>query len=116
MEYKLSIVSICPDESRAVINALAEQFGAGQDNMSVKLIDQKGDVWWGCHSWWKQEDYAFFKSEIASSSNSETQASLNSLIESVVEEGEPHEHWIATLSKHNLKQVMYDLDGNEVLD
>lgn len=43
MEYKLSIVSICPDESRAVISALAEQFGAGQDNMSVKLIDQNGD-------------------------------------------------------------------------
>lgn len=116
MSFNLSIVSICPNEHRFIINQLAESLGAGENNMSVKLIDKDGVIWWGCHAWWKQEDYAFFKSKIASSSNSETQASLNSLIESVVEEGEPHEHWIATLSKHNLKQVMYDLDGNEVLD
>lgn len=116
MGYKLSIVSICPDASRAVINSLAEQYGAGQDNMSVKLIDQKGDVWWGCHSWWKQEDYDVFKNEVVTSSSIEIQDALKRLIESVDDGGDPYAHWTSTLEAHNLKQAQYDKDGNQLID
>ena len=106
MSFNLSIVNICKDEHRAAINQLAESFNTGENNMSVKLIDKDGGIWWGCHAWWKQEDCDFFKNEIQSSSGY--------LIESVAEGGDPYKHWVATLSKNNLRQIMYDLDGNEL--
>lgn len=54
-EYTLSVVQICPDQYKDSANALAEAAGYGPNNLSVKLTDTHGSVWWGCHAWWIPE-------------------------------------------------------------
>lgn len=58
--YTLSVVSIAPEQYKDVINAIAEAYGCGPNNLSVKLQDASGAIYWGCHSWWNVDDYAEF--------------------------------------------------------
>ena len=56
--FNLSVVNIIPDEHKEAVNQVAALYGCGENNLSVKLIDSKNSIYWGCHSWWKPEDYA----------------------------------------------------------
>ena len=58
--FNLSVVNIVPDAHKDAINQIAELYDCGENNLSVKLIDSTGAIYWGCHSWWKPEDYAVF--------------------------------------------------------
>jgi len=58
--YTLSVVNIAPEQYKDVINAIAEAYGCGTNNLSVKLQDASGAIYWGCHSWWNVDDYAEF--------------------------------------------------------
>ena len=66
MKFNLSVVNIIPDAYKDAINQIAELYGCGENNLSVKLIDSNGAIYWGCHSWWKPEDYAIFSGAIFS--------------------------------------------------
>lgn len=44
----------------AVVGAILALVLSGENNLFVKLADSNGAVYWGCHSWWKPEDYATF--------------------------------------------------------
>ena len=97
--FNLSVVNIIPDEHREAVNQIAALFGCGENNLSVKLIDSNGAVYWGCHSWWKPEDYAVFsdaelRSQIVPS---ELQPSLEFLYERLMLDDDAQENWTTAL-------------------
>ena len=100
MKFNLSVVNIIPDAHKDAINQIAELYGCGSNNLSVKLQDTDGNIYWGCHSWWKPEDYAQF-SDVdlrAQIIPSELLPSLEFLYERLVLDGDSQENWQASLS------------------
>ena len=97
--FNLSVVNIIPDAHKDAINQIAELYGCGENNLSVKLIDSTGAVYWGCHSWWKPEDYAVFSdAELrAQIIPAELQPSLEFLYERLMLDGDAQENWQAAL-------------------
>ena len=104
MSYNLSVVNIVPDAHKDALNQIAELYGCGENNLSVKLIDSNGAVYWGCHSWWKPEDYAVFSdAELrAQIVPTELQPSLEFLYERLMLDGDAQENWQAVLSELGL--------------
>ena len=100
----LSVVNIIPDAHKDAINQIAEIYGCGENNLSVKLIDSNGAVYWGCHSWWKPEDYAVFSDEElrAQIVPIELQPSLEFLYERLMLDGNAQENWQAVLGELGL--------------
>ena len=105
--FNLSVVNIIPDTHKDAVNQIAELCGCSENNLSVKLIDSNGAIYWGCHSWWKPEDYALF-------SNPDLRAqvvppdllpSLEFLYERLVLDGDGQENWQAVLSDLGLSLV-----------
>ena len=45
--FNLSVVNIIPDAQKDAINQIAELYDCGENNLSVKLIDSNGAVYWG---------------------------------------------------------------------
>ena len=104
--FNLSVVNIIPDEHREAVNQVAALYGCGDNNLSVKLQGVDG-IYWGCHSWWKPEDYALF-------SDAELRAqvvppdllpSLEFLYERLVLDGDSQENWQAALDELGLSIV-----------
>ncbi len=108
MKFNLSVVNIIPDAHKDAINQIAEIYGCGENNLSVKLIDSNGAVYWGCHSWWKPEDYAVFSdAELrAQIVPSELQSSLEFLYERLMLDGDARENWQAALALNGLSEVL----------
>ena len=75
--------------------------------MSVKLQDNNGDLFWGCHAWWKPEDYVLFSDEGLRNLMVpvELRESLNHLYERLSLDGDAQENWQAALDELNLTQV-----------
>ena len=105
--FNLSVVNIIPDAHRVAINAIAEAYGTGSNSMSVKLQGANGNLYWGCHSWWKPEDYAVFSdAELrAQIVPSELQPSLEFLYERLMLDGDSQENWRSALSELGLSLV-----------
>ena len=99
MKFNLSVVNIIPDAHKDAINQIAELYGYGENNLSVKLIDSTGAIYWGCHSWWKPEDYGQFSdAELrAQIVPSELQPSLEFLYEHLMFDGDAQENWQSAL-------------------
>lgn len=109
--FNLSVVNIIPDAHRDSINQIAELYDCGENNLSVKLIDSTGAIYWGCHSWWKPEDYAMFSDDDlrAQIIPVELQPSLEFLYERLVLDGDAQENWQATLSELGLSEVQEEV-------
>ncbi len=107
MKFNLSVVNIIPDAHKDAINQIAELCGCGENNISVKLVDSNGAVYWGCHSWWKPEDYAVFSdAELrAQIVPSELQPSLEFLYERLMFDGDAQENWTTALAELGLSIV-----------
>ena len=105
--FNLSVVSIIPDTHRDAINQIAALYGCGENNLSVKLIDSNGAIYWGCHSWWKPEDYAlFFDDELrAQVVPAELSTALGHLYERLMLDGNSQENWQAALAQLSLSLV-----------
>lgn len=105
--FNLSVVNIIPDAHLVAVNKIAELYGCGPDNVSVKLVDGNGAIYWGCHSWWKPEDYALFSDEglRAQIIPAELAPSLEFLYEWLVLDGDSQENWQAALSELGLSLV-----------
>ena len=101
--FNLSVVNIIPDAHKDAINQIAELCGCGSNNLSVKLQGEDG-IYWGCHSWWKPEDYAVFSdAELrAQIVPSELQPSLEFLYERLMLDDDAQENWTAALSELGL--------------
>lgn len=52
MKFNLSVVNIISDDHKDAINQIAEAYGCGPNNLSVKLQGEDS-IYWGCHSWWQ---------------------------------------------------------------
>lgn len=109
--FNLSVVNIVPDAHLVAVNQIAELYGCGENNLSVKLINSNGAVYWGCHSWWKPEDYAVFSdAELrAQIVPTELQPSLEFLYERLMLDGDPQENWQAALDELNLTKVQEEV-------
>lgn len=106
MNFNLSVVNIVPDAHRDNIDLIAEMYGCGHPNLSVKLQGNDG-IYWGCHSWWKSEDYALFSNEElrAQIVPTELLPSLEFLYERLVLDGDAQENWQAALSELGLSLI-----------
>ena len=102
--FNLSVVNIVPDVHRDAINQIAALYDCGENNLSVKLIDSNGAIYWGCHSWWKPEDYATFTDPDlrALVVPEELAPALEFLYERLVLDGDAQENWQAALSELGL--------------
>ena len=105
--FNLSVVNIVPDAHRDSINQIAELYGCGENNLSVKLVDSSGAVFWGCHSWWKPEDYAQFSDDDlrAQVVPVELAPSFGHLYERLVLDGDAQENWKSALDELGLSLV-----------
>ena len=105
--FNLSVVNIIPDAHKDAINQIAELCGCGPNNLSVKLQGEDG-IYWGCHSWWKPEDYGQFSdAELrAQIVPTELQPSLEFLYERLMLDGDAQENWTAALALHGLSEVL----------
>ncbi len=105
--FNLSVVNIVPDAHRDSINQIAELYGCGENNISVKLVDSNGAIYWGCHSFWKPEDYAQFSDQDLRSQivPIELAPSLEFLYERLVLDGNAQENWQSALDELGLSEV-----------
>lgn len=106
MKFNLSVVNIIPDAHKDAINQIAELYGCGANNLSVKLQGEDG-IYWGCHSWWKPEDYAIFSDDELRQQvvPAELQPSLAFLYERLMLDGSAQENWQAALALNGLSEV-----------
>lgn len=104
--FNLSVVNIIPDEHREAVNQVAALYGCGENNLSVRLQGTDG-IYWGCHSWWKPEDYALFSDEAlrAQIIPAELLPSLGHLYERLVLDGDSQENWQAALGELGLSLI-----------
>jgi len=111
MKFNLSVVNIIPDAHKDAINQIAELYDCGENNLSVKLIDSNGAVFWGCHSWWKPEDYAMFSDDELRQQvvPAELAPALGHLYERLVLDGDAQENWQAALSELGLSEVQEEV-------
>ena len=110
--FNLSVVNIIPDAHKDAVNAIAELYGCGVNNISVKLQDNTGAVFWGCHSWWKSEDYAMFSDDElrAQIIPAELLPSLEFLHERLVLDDVAQENWQQALVEMRLSLVEHTMD------
>ena len=104
--FNLSVVNIVPDAHKDAINQIAEIYGCGSNNLSVELQGEDG-IYWGCHAWWKPEDYAVFSNEELRNQiiPTELQPSLGFLYERLMLNGNAQENWQAALNTMNLQVI-----------
>lgn len=105
--FNLSVVNIVPDAHLVAVNQIAELYGCGENNLSVKLIDSNGAFHCGCHSWWKPEDYALFSDDELRQQvvPTELQPSLEFLYEHLMLDGDAQENWTTALAELGLSLV-----------
>ena len=110
--FNLSVVNIVPDAHKDAINQIAELYDCGPNNLSVKLQDAEGNIFWGCHSWWKPEDYAQFSDEELRQQvvPTELQPSLEHLYERLMLDGSAQENWQAALALNGLSEVLEETE------
>lgn len=106
--FNLSVVNIIPDVHRDAINQIAELYNCGSNNMSVQLQDSSGAIYWGCHSWWKPEDYAMFSDDDlrAQIIPAELAPALEHLYERLMLDGNSQENWQSALDELGLSVVI----------
>ena len=111
MKLNLSVVNIIPDAHKDAVNQIAELYGCGSNNLSVKLQGADG-VYWGCHSWWKPEDYAVFSYDELRQQvvPTELQPALAHLYERLVLDGDAQENWQSALDELGLTLVETEIN------
>lgn len=109
--FNLSVVNIVPDAHKDAVNQIAELYGCGPNNLSVKLKNSAGKVFWGCHSWWKPEDYAMFSDDELRQQvvPAELQPSLGFLYERLMLDGNAQENWQSALDELTLITVQEEV-------
>lgn len=117
MIFNLSIVNIVPESDVENINLLGSVYYIGSGNLSVKLSDNSGNIFYGCHSWWSKEHYFQFtdntiRNKFLSSREFLTQRqiddinlSISNLYERIVLDGVSKENWNAALIELGLFEL-----------
>ena len=115
MKFNLSVVNIVPDAHKDALNEVAELYGCGENNLSVKLIDSTGAIYWGCHSWWNPQDYAVFSDEELRNQvvPDELKPALEHLYERLMLDGDAQENWQSALDELGLTVAETETEINE---
>ena len=110
--FNLSVVNIIPDAYKDAINQIAELYGCGENNLSVKLIDSNGNIFWGCHSWWKPEHYAIFSDDELRQQvvPAELSPAFEFLYERLMLDGNSRENWQSALDELSLTLVETEIN------
>ena len=110
--FNLSVVNIVPDSHKDAINQIAALYGCGENNLSVKLIDSNGAIYWGCHSWWKPDHYAVFSDGGLRQQvfPAELQPALEFLYERLMLDGNSQENWQSALDELELTLVETEIN------
>ena len=110
--FNLSVINIAPDAYKDAVNQIAEAYGCGPDNLSVKLQDAEGNIFWGCHSWWKPEDYALFSDDELRQQvvPAELAPALEYLYERLMLDGDAQENWQSALDELGLTLVETEIN------
>lgn len=117
--HNLSVVNIIPKAYLEPINALAEAYGCGPNNMSVPLCTNGEVTHYGCHSFWRVDDYAEFSSDelrnafisqLDTELQEPMQAAVASLYERTVLNGDAQENWQVALAELGLTQVELNIE------
>lgn len=105
--FNLSVVNIAPDTHVSQINNIAEIYGCGPGNLSIKLVDANGNIYWGCQAAWLPEHYAIFSDETlrAQMIPAELLPSLENLYERLVYNGIGRENFNEALLELGLTEV-----------
>ena len=105
--FNLSVVNIVPNTHKDAINQIAELNDCGENNLSVKLIDSTGAVYWGCHAWWKPEHYALFSDDELRQQvvPAELAPVLEHLYERLMLDGDCQENWQSALGELGLSLI-----------
>ena len=111
MSFNLSVVNIVPDAHKEAVNQIAELYGCGENNLSVKLQGED-DIYWGCHSWWKPEDYALFSDDELRQQvvPAELAPALEHLYERLMLDGSSQENWQSALDELSLTLVETEIN------
>ena len=112
MKFNLSVVNIISDAHKDAVNQIAELYNCGENNLSIKLIDSNGAIYWGCHSWWKPEDYAVFSDEELRNQvvPDELKPALEHLYERLMLDGSSQENWQSALDELSLTLVETEIN------
>ena len=115
MKFNLSVVNIIHNAHKDAINQIAELYGCGSNNLSVKLQGADG-IYWGCHSWWKPEDYAVFSDDGLRQQvvPTELQPALEHLYERLVLDGNAQDNWQTALSELVLVLVEHNMENEDI--
>lgn len=114
MTYDLSVVNIIPTAYLDLINALAEAYGCGPNNISVPLQTNDEITHYGCHSFWRPDDYAEFSSDelrnafisqLDAELQAPMQAAISNLYERIIVDGDPQQNWQAALAELGLTEI-----------
>lgn len=103
--YNLSVVNIIPDAHLATIDQVSEFYGEGTGNLTVKLKDASGAIYWGCHWWRKPSDYDFFTKAPPPADIPNAVEAIAALYERAVIDGVPLENLNAALAEKGLSVV-----------
>lgn len=103
-QYSLSVVQLCPDAYKAQAEALANSLGYAGENLTIKLKDAGGTIWWGCHAWWIPSVFT----QVMESTDPTVVGVMSHVINSVSPSpsepsyATPSDHWQAALSANGL--------------
>lgn len=105
--FNLSVVNIIQDEHKEAVNQVAALYGCGENNLGVRLISADGSIYWGCHSWWKPEDYAVFSDDTNRNEliPAELQPALVHLYERLMLDDDAQDNWQSALAELELSVV-----------
>lgn len=116
----LSIVTVVPEIHKDLLNELAELLGMGSNNLTVKLQNNAGDIFYGCHSWWNPEKYNLFKNidDLASLGVDieRYRETILSLMDNVIDVLTLNEEDIFTVPAYNFNLILEQLGLTQIIE
>lgn len=106
----MNVIHIANEVDAVLVNQVANILGKGPSNLSVQLVDAKGNKYLGCHSSaWTSEDFATFQARVfAALCTQEQLDALDRLYESAMLASNDYvaiDHWNAKLAEWGLSPV-----------
>lgn len=113
----LSIVNIIVEEHVDIINELAEILGMGANSLSIKLMDESGNIYYGCHSWWEIDKYITFKDHYRLSKmgiNIDTYKQALTLLHEFLIDTRNYDEEIRSIPSYNWENALKELNLTRV--
>lgn len=97
-----SLVLLAPDAIRDAANIQAETAGWGPSNLTRRLIDAQGAIWWGCRADASDADLA----RLANPATPEAAAVMELVVLDIAAGITGIDHWLAVLESRGLSDAL----------